>query len=203
VSELAQARRAVHLWPDELASALADLRGGLTVIGRPLPLSASRAEARATIRQALRETLAALVNQPVVSVTLTSRPGQAIQLQVPGSAPGFASISHMPGFSVAAISCGSGPVGVDVMAVDVPLLPGWALVARDYLGPHAAAALHRKALAEQATAFAQAWVAWEARLKCLGLGLVEWTPGLALRLSACDVQALALPPGLSGALALR
>jgi 4'-phosphopantetheinyl transferase len=195
----------VHLWPDDLASALADLRGGLggvTVIGQSLPLTASRAEARAAIRQALTQTLAAFFKRPAAAFTLVSHSGRALQVIASGAAPVQVSISHMAGFSVAAIST-RGSVGVDVMAVEAALLPGWEVVALDYLGPHAAAALHGAAPAALAHAFAQAWVAWEARLKCLGLGLTEWTPGLALRLSACDVQALALPPGLSGALALR
>ena len=202
MSEVAQARRTVHLWPDELASALAELRGGLTVIGRETPLTASRAEARVAIRQALTQTLAAFFNRPAATLALVSHPGRALQVIAPDAAPVQVSISHMAGFSVAAISS-RGAVGVDVMAVEAALLPGWERVALDYLGPPAAAALQHTAPAELATAFAQAWVAWEARLKCLGLGLTEWTPGLALQLSACDVQALALPPGLSGALALR
>ena len=212
LSEAATARRAVHVWPDDLASALADLsgetcglNGGLTVISRALPPSANRVEARAAIRQAVTQTLAAFFNQPVASVTLTTFPGQALRVTAPGAAPVFVSISHMAGLSVAAISTG-GPVGVDVMAVEAvetPMPPDWELVALDYLGPPAAAALQHTAPAEQAQAFARAWVSWEARLKCLGLGLTEWTPSLALRLSVCDVQRLTLPPGCCGALARR
>ena len=204
MSEVATTRWALRVWPADAAQALAELRGGtgLTVIGRETPLTASRAEARVAIRQALTQTLAAFFKQPTTAVTLVSRPGQALRVMVPGAGPVQVSISHMAGFSLAAIRIG-GAVGVDVMAAQAPLLPGWELVALDYLGPQAAAALHRTAPAEQATAFAQAWVAWEARLKCLGLGLTEWTPSLALRLSACDVHELALPPGLCGALARR
>ncbi len=202
MSEVAQACRVVHGWPADAAQALAELRGGLTVIGRETPLTASRAEAREAIRQALRETLAAFFNRPAAALTLLSHPGRAPQVIASGAASVQVSISHMAGFSVAAIST-KGAVGVDVMAVEAALLPGWEVVALDYLGPHAAAALHGAAPAALAHAFAQAWVAWEARLKCLGLALTEWTPSLALQLGACDVQALALPPGLSGALALR
>ena len=199
---------ALHVWPADAAQVLAELRSGtgVTVIGRALPPTASCTEARASIRKALKQTLAAFFGQPAAAVTLTSRPGQAIQVQVqmrmqaPGTAPVFVSISHMPGLSVAAISS-SGAVGVDVMVVDAPLPPGWEWVALDYLGPQAAAALHRTAPAERATAFAQAWVSGEARLKCLGLGLTEWTPSLAMRLTACDVHWLALPPGICGAVA--
>ena len=209
---MSAARRAVHGCPDDvaLALALADLRreaggaagGGVTVIGQSLPLSASRAEARVAIRQALTQTLAAFFKQPSAAVTLVSRPGQALRVLVPGAAPVQISISHMAGFSLAAIRIG-GMVGVDVMAVEAALLPGWELVALDYLGPKTAAVLQRTASAEQAAAFAQAWVDWEARLKCLGLGLTEWTPSLALQLSACEVQTLALPLGVCGALAWR
>ncbi|MGS0756526.1 hypothetical protein ACVBEH_18950 [Roseateles sp. GG27B] len=105
--EVSAARRAVHGCPDDVALALADLRreaggaagGGVTVIGQSLPLSASRAEARVAIRQALTQTLAAFFKQPSAAVTLVSRPGQALRVLVPGAAPVQISISHMAGFS--------------------------------------------------------------------------------------------------------
>jgi hypothetical protein len=49
--------------------------------------------------------------------------------------------------------------------------------------------------------FAERWVEHEARLKYLGLGLEEWQPALAQRLSACCVEQLVLPGGYIGAVA--
>ena len=190
----------VHAWPAGLPHALADLRGnaGLAVIGVTTPPTASRPEARQAIRHALHSTVAALLDQPLSALTLLSNPGQPVQVHAPGANLHIA-ISHMPGLSVAAI-CTHGPVGVDVMATPTQDLPDWAQVARDYLGPLADMALQRTLLTERPAAFARAWVRLEARLKCAGLGMTEWTPALAVRLDACSTAALALPLGVSGAL---
>lgn len=196
-----QAPLAVHTWPAGLPQALADLRGnaGLTVISVATPLTASRPEARQAIRHALQSTVAALLEQPLSSIALLSHPGQPVQLQAPG-APLHVAISHMPGLSVAAI-CTRGAVGVDVMATPAQDLSDWAQIARDYLGPLAEKVLHQQSGAQRPTAFTQAWVRLEARLKCLGLGLTEWTPTLAMRLARVDTAALALAPPSVGAVA--
>lgn len=191
----------VHAWPAGLPQALADLRGhtGLTVISVPTPLAASRPEARLAIRAAIQHTVAAFLNLPAVSITLLSSPGQPVQVLTPDGRVHVA-ISHMPGLSVAAI-CTRGAVGVDVMAPSN--LPDWAQLAHDYLGPQATAALHHQPPSHRPTAFAQAWVGLEARLKCLGLGLTEWTPALEQRLDACGGWPLDLPQGRCGAVAGR
>ncbi|MFM9901691.1 MAG: 4'-phosphopantetheinyl transferase family protein, partial [Polaromonas sp.] len=182
-----QAPQVVHAWPQGLPQALADLRGhtGLAIISVPTPLTASRPEARRAIRHALQNTVAALLGQPLTSITLLSSPGQPVQVRAPGAKLHIA-ISHMPGLSVAAI-CTHGPVGVDVMENPTQGLPGWAQVAHDYLGPLTEKALQHTPPTHRPAAFAQAWVSLEARLKCLGLGLTEWTPALEQRLTACGV----------------
>ena len=192
---------AVHAWPQSLPHALADLCGhaGLAVIRVDIPLTANRPDARLAIRHALQSTVAALLDQPLSSITLLSSPGQPVQLLAPGANLHVA-ISHMPGLSIAAI-CSHGSVGVDVMATPTQDLPNWAQVARDYLGPHVTASLHQQPTAHRPLAFAQDWVALEARLKCLGLGLTEWTPVLGEQMAACGVWPLDLPVGACGALA--
>ena len=198
-----QAPQVVHAWPQGLPQALADLRGhtGLAIISVPTPLTASRPEARRAIRHALQNTVATLLGQPLTSITLLSSPGQPVRVLAPGT-PVHIAISHMPGLSVAAV-CTHGPVGVDVMATPTQDLPGWAQLAHDYLGPQTTAALHHQPPTHRPAAFAQAWVSLEARLKCLGLGLTEWTPALGLRLAACGVGPLDLPQGACGAVAWR
>ena len=195
---------AVHPWPSGLLQALADLNSdiGLTVISVPTPLTASRPEARLAIRHALQSTVAAWLNLPVAAVTVLSRPGQPVQVLARGASP-YTTISHTAGLSVAAL-CTHRAVGVDVMAADAQTLPpDWAAVARDYLGPGVAQSLHHETPAQRPAAFAQAWVSLEARLKCLGLGLTEWTPALAVRLSECQLVALNGLPGVCGAVALE
>lgn len=193
---------AVHAWPAGLPQALADLRGnaGLAVISVATPLTASRPEARQAIRNALQHTVATFLNLPIASVTLLSSPGQPVQVWAPGTNLHIA-ISHMPGLSVAAI-CTRGQIGVDVMETPTQDLPDWAQLAHDYHGPQATAALHQQPAAHRPAAFAQAWVSLEARLKCLGLGLTEWSPALGQRLAACGVWPLDLPQGRCGAVAI-
>ncbi|MGY2336072.1 4'-phosphopantetheinyl transferase superfamily protein [Pseudomonas sp. SDO5511_1_S431] len=90
-----------------------------------------------------------------------------------------------------------GPVGVDVMALQQ--IPDWQAVALDYLGPGVAAQVNAAPQAHRAALFAQAWCGREARLKCAGIGLAEWSDEAA---PACHVFELVLPGGWVGALAL-
>ena len=198
-----EAPLAVHAWPDGLAQALTDLRSiGMTALSVPTSLTACRTDARHAIRHAVQHTLAAFLDRPAASVAVLSRPGQAPQVIAPGAGLVRLSISHLPSLSVAAISLRSA-VGVDVMAIDTQSLPDWADVARDYLGPLAAKALQQTPPHNHPAAFAQAWTTMEACLKCLGLGLTEWTPGLAARLQECTLTTLALPAGSCGFLAFQ
>jgi 4'-phosphopantetheinyl transferase len=162
----------------------------------------SRAAARARVRGALREVLGQMAGLAPDAIVIQSTPGCAPALSFPGRhgpAPGI-SISHDEPLSLAAIHL-HGPVGVDLMRVQD--IPDWRAVAHDYLGPHATALLDAAPAAERAAAFARAWSAHEARLKCHGLQLTEWTPALAARLDGCDCRELVLPAGIKGAVAWR
>lgn len=183
--------------------ALAELRSvrALTVIGIAAPDSPLRQTARAHLRGALCDTLGSLLERPAASIPLRSQPGLAPVLNLPDARISL-SLSHAEGLSVAALHAG-GAVGVDVMRVLPDVLPDWAAVARDYLGPPTCDQLAAVAPAQRALAFAQAWTRWEAGLKCLGLALTEWTPGLAQRLALCRITPLALPAPYCGALATQ
>lgn len=109
------------------------------------------------------------------------------------------SISHDGNLSLAALRP-HGAVGIDLMQVRA--VPDLQQVARDYLGPEAAAALAGVAPDRRALAFARAWSAHEAQLKCLGLGLVEWEPALSRRLARCVTRALDAPDGYVASLAV-
>lgn len=172
---------------------------GLWTLQVPTPLSTLRDEARRLVRQALREHLPAWLGTDAVDLITT--PGQAPCLAPPHQGVGV-SIAHEAGLSLVALHR-HGPVGVDLMhPIDMPDALD---VARDHLGPEVAQAL-AKALAnrpatEHAKAFALAWTAHEARLKCLGLPLQEWQAEMDKVLQTCQVQPLALPHGLEGHLA--
>jgi 4'-phosphopantetheinyl transferase len=164
--------------------------------------AAGRGAARARVRVALREALGQLAGLAPDAILLQSTPGCAPAVSYPGreqAAPGV-SISHDEPLSLAAIHL-HGAVGVDLMRVQA--IPDWRAVARDYLGPHATALLEALPVADRAAAFARAWCAHEARLKCHGLQLAEWTPRLAGQLDGCHCRELALPAGIKGAVAWR
>jgi len=197
---------AVHWWPAPLPAA-AD---GVFVIG--IGGDGDRAVARRRIRVALREALARLTGVPAEDIGIESVPGHAPSVQFEGArrgraagagtrahaAPGIA-ITHDGALSLAAINL-HGPVGIDLMQVhDVPDLD---ILARDYLGPAVTAQLDAIAPAERAAAFARAWTEREARLKCRGLQLAEWTAVSDRQTAGCRCMSLALPAGLAGTLAI-
>lgn len=181
----------VQRWPATLPAG-----ARLHLLAVETPDTPLRESARGLIRTALREALAQILGRPASSLSIHSVPGEAPRI-LPDCQAGL-SISHEAGLSLAAIHL-DGAVGVDCLRVselaDLPVL------ARDYLGTEAAQAIARLPQSEHASAFAQAWCAHEAKLKCLGLGLQEWSPELACRLSACVAEALALPAGWAGAVA--
>ncbi len=184
--------------PTPTGPALADARD-LYFQCLATPETTQRASARLMVRQALRETLALLLPTDREALSLISAPGQPIRLEPPWTGVGL-SVSHEPGLSLIAIHL-AGPVGVDLMRVASAPADSNAL-ARDYLGPGAAAALAKLPAEQRQCAFAQAWTRLEARLKCLALELREWTPEFEVRLAACSVAELAMPAGWVAAVAI-
>ena len=173
----------------------------MTVISIATPATENRRVARSLVRSALRETLAALLGQPAASIALVSPSGGAIRVASP-LFPLSLSISHSTGISVAAI-CQGLAIGIDVMQIEA-VTPGqteWMRLAGDYLGPQVKAKLQNAPPETFPSVFAQAWTDFEAALKCLGLGLTEWSPKLASRLASCRVVALDLPANYCGSIA--
>jgi 4'-phosphopantetheinyl transferase len=160
-----------------------------------------RPEARLAIRLALREALAALASVPVEAVMIGSGPGRApaIEFTAPAriAAPGI-SISHDGKLSLAAINL-RGPVGVDLMTEQD--IPDWRVVAADYLGPAEAARLAALPPPLRSVELARAWTRREARLKCLGLQLTEWSAHCPAEDNRIVSRSVALPPGYRGTLA--
>jgi 4'-phosphopantetheinyl transferase len=172
--------------------------GDVIVIG--LPDQSDRDRARAGIREAIVAELAERHGLPLERIALHAQEGQVPWAQLEtaaGPRRAWLAISHDGALSVAAISL-RGAVGIDVTRVDD--IPDWEAVARDYLGPHTAAAL--AALPARADAFARAWCEREARLKYLGRELVEWSADGDAELAACRCLPLRLPEGYAGALTL-
>jgi 4'-phosphopantetheinyl transferase len=157
-----------------------------------------RAAARRTIRAALLAALAESSGLPPSRIQQLGAPGEAPYALLGGRRVAL-SISHDGDLSVAALRLDDGAVGIDLMQVtDVP---DWQAVARDYLGPACADALARVPEAARAAAFARAWSAREAKLKCRGLALVEWGACDEALLSTCSCLSLVLPDGYVGSVA--
>jgi 4'-phosphopantetheinyl transferase len=183
---------AVHPWPGALPVPVE----GVIVIGL---VTADRSSARVQIRLAVQQMLGQLLARSPERIVLTSMPGQAPVIAVGGidSRMGL-SISHEADLSLAAINL-DGRIGVDLMRVPqannhdhdhewIDLMT----MARDYLGPACAIALAGVAPDLRRSAFASAWSAHEASLKCHGLALAEWgtmPPPAVLRIAALDLPA--------------
>lgn len=177
--------------------ALDDWPGPLTgsapiVVRRIATPPGDRRAARLLARQALREALAEMLDRPAGEIELTSTPGSGIRLV---GTPGIGlSVSHEEGLSLMAIHF-NGAIGIDLLSHRqvAASQKDLADLARDYLGSNETA--------ESPEAFAAAWCAHEAALKCLGLPLQEWTPALGTELARCHITPLALPAGWCGAIA--
>jgi 4'-phosphopantetheinyl transferase len=169
----------------------------LFVIAVKTPDHPDRTVARQSIRTALQGVLGELWGCAPAEVTLTHTPGEPLRAQGPHSPDWGLSVSHDAGLSVAAVNR-LGPVGVDIVCESQAF--DWDAVAHDYLGPATARQLASQPLAAQNQQFLRAWARHEASLKCLSLGLVEWSPALQTRLTALQVVDLKLPAGWLGAI---
>jgi 4'-phosphopantetheinyl transferase len=157
-----------------------------------------RDRARTMVRTSLRTLLADKLGTAETTIQLISHPGRPIRLASPWSHVGL-SVSHEPGRSAMAINV-DGPIGIDLLHLGPPL-PDIALLSRDYLGPLASTELAALAPERQQAGFARAWCRFEAKLKCLGLPLSEWSPAQEARLAACSLTDLPMPPGWIAAIA--
>ena len=169
---------------------------GLHVVSILHEQSQTRSGARAQIRLALREMVAGALKVDLARVAIDAIPGSAPRLLVDGALfPAGISLAHDGWISVAAWY-EHGAVGVDVMQVQATA--DWYNVARDYLGPQALDVLVCARESGRALAFAQAWTAREAHLKCLGMALAEWTalPAVA------RIEDVAVPAGYVAMVAL-
>lgn len=194
-----QATVAVLPWPAsrQLIATASKAGPDLVVISIATPDSTLRDAARAQLRGAMRELLGLRLDRAPETIALVSTPGQALRVDLPGHRIGL-SASHEPGISVAVIRW-CGPVGVDIMRLKDEF--EWQPVARDYLGMDAFRRIACQARPEQLPAFAREWTRLEAGLKCLGVGLQEWSSSLEARIGACRISELELPAGLFGAVA--
>ena len=172
----------------------------LFVIAVDTPDRTPRPVARQRIRTALQSVLGELWQCQPADVALTTTPGEPLRAHGPHSLNWGLSLSHDTGLSVAAVNR-HGPVGVDIVRISTPI--DWRATADDYLGADVASDIAALPLNAQNEAFLTAWTQHEARLKCLSLGLVEWSPALHARFSALKTVPLDLPAPWWGTVAYR
>ncbi|MBS3020467.1 hypothetical protein DJFAAGMI_03228 [Comamonas sp. PE63] len=166
--------------------------------------AADRDRARGQARAALRTCLAPELGCTEAELEVSNLRNQAPRLLLRGKplAAPQCSISHAPGLALLAWH-DRAAVGVDIQAVN-ETTPRRELeeVARLFLRPETA----RKFLDIAPDtlffeAFASAWTQHEARLKCAGLGLTEWSGSLQARLTGMDCAPLEPAAGYAGAVA--
>lgn len=167
-------------------------------------LAVEREQARLQARAALGHVLAAELGCALHELEIGNLRNQAPVLRLGGQvlAAAHCSISHGSGLALLAWRA-AGPVGVDLQAVETAA-PRRELqdVAKLFLEPKTAQAL--ACIARDALffpAFAKAWTRHEARLKCAGLGLVEWSQALGARLAGMEAAELPLSGGYAAAVA--
>lgn len=174
----------------------------LLVFSIATPETTKRDTARQRVRHVLRQTLAPRLQCSPADVPLVSLPGQAIRLDVAEREIGI-SVSHEAGLSLVAINpCGA--VGVDLLRLDrlgmadEELL----LLTEEYMGVETAQSIAGMPVAQRTAAFARAWARFEARLKCRGEALAEWSPRQEALLERCRVRELLLTKAFVGAVAV-
>ena len=169
-------------------------------------LSRERELARLQARAALHGCLLRELACPEAALHISNQRNQAPQLWLHGlrlERP-FCSLSHAPGLALLAWH-DAGPVGVDIQAVsDQTPRHELEAVAQLFLAPNTAQTL--EGLAQDALffkKFSRAWAAQEAKLKCAGLGLVEWSEALEVSMAGMHCRSVTLADGHAGAVAWR
>lgn len=141
-----------------------------------------RGEARAL----LRDLLAGYLGQAPDQVALHFVEGQPPFVAANWQGMRLAiSMSYSQDLALIALCAGAG-IGVDV--TEMAPMPDWAQVARLYLGPEAVARLAALDIVARDKMFALAWAELEARGKCLGLGLQEWSSARQQRLQQPSIE---------------
>ena len=147
--------------------------------------ASSRCAARQLSRVVLREILGAWSGIPIHDLPLTESPRGPVW---PGTLHGESlaiSLSYTENEIWIALLRG-GRIGIDAMPLQ--FFPEIESVAQNFFPPSAAVALRHSA--NPAHDFAAAWTVLEARIKCLGRDLVEWSPARDSALADCCHEVL-------------
>ena len=153
---------------------------------------------RDVARELLRDILAGYLEMHPDRVPLRLEPGQAPAVAASWQGLSLSiSLSYAGGAALIGL-CPGARIGLDL--VEIVPMPDWNRVARLYLGPDAALRLAKMSRADREKNFVLAWAEMEARSKCLGQGLQEWSPTRQQRLYSPLIQAVTfeLPTSRTG-----
>ena len=143
---------------------------------------------REVARSHLRVILGAYLGMCPDRVPLHLAPGQAPRVDARWQGLSLSiSLSYAGGVALIGL-CPGAWIGVDL--VEIAPMPDWQQIARLYLGPDAALRLAKMNDADRESLFMLEWAEMEARSKCVGQGLQEWSPVRQQRLYSPLIQAV-------------
>lgn len=143
-------------------------------------------QVRSEARALLRDLLAGYLETAPDQVPLHFAPGQAPSVAANWQGMHVSiSMSYSQGVALIAI-CPGARIGIDL--TDMAPMPEWAQVASLYLGPESVSRLAALDGVPRDKMFALAWAELEARGKCLGLGLQEWSSARQALLRGPSIQ---------------
>ena len=159
-------------WPLQSQAALESFASEkIVVIFTTHPEMLLRDASRQHLRLAVTELLIQAFHCSAEQLRITSFIGEGLRVSV-NEKELCVSMSYEAGISIAAITC-TGKIGIDIMQVKPQT--DWEDVARLYLGEQQTSQLLASPEHKQATLFARYWTQLEAKLKCNGHALTEYS----------------------------
>jgi 4'-phosphopantetheinyl transferase len=170
----------IHHWPE-----LPSLPPAHQPVLVRVVTASDRRTARQLSREVLREILAAWSGVPADQLPLAESPRGPIWSGTLHGESLALSLSYTENEIWIALLRG-GRIGIDAMPLQS--FPEIESVAQNFFPPSIAAAIQQSK--NPAHAFASAWTALEARVKCLGQDLTEWSPARDAALATCHDEVL-------------
>lgn len=173
--------------PDQIDAACAFYRqNDFVVLFNQAAENHDRAISRTSLRASVKQFLAQASAVDKDKIHLHAEAGQAPYALVEQQRIHL-SFSHDQNDAVAAIHRYQN-IGIDLLATAIDF--DWREVAQLYLSPADNQSIATTPEEQQAEQFATYWAMHEAKLKCCGLALQEWSAELGLHLNCCEVTVL-------------
>lgn len=174
-----------------------------------IAISTDSTQDRTRARQQIRSAIITLIQQCYQidrrDIEIAASSGTAPRLFFSGHEAAL-SISHEAGLSLAAI-CLDSSVGIDLLNTKSLAKESfeWQDIARIYLDPDRHQMIRSLTPQQQRLSFVQEWTTLEARYKCAGMALSEWSDTVAtgrhIKLQTMPAYQLDLPENYCGSIA--